>query len=83
MAQTTNVRFYSGAKGDEKPVSILVDGEEKMIVHIYEEAVEEDVSTGERTRRFKVRTEDGASFAVRQMGKGWVVSPLASVDKMG
>lgn len=80
MAQTTNVKFYSGSKGDEKPSSILVDGKEKMIVHICEQAVEEDISTGERTRTFRVRTEDGASFVVRQMGEGWTVSPLASTD---
>ena len=83
MAQTAKVGFYSGARGDERPFSILVDGREKMIVHIYEQALEEDKSTGRRTRRFKVRTEDGVSFVVRQVGEGWTASPLASTDMMG
>lgn len=77
------VRFYSGSKGDERPSCILVDGREKMIVHIYGQGVNEDIATGKRTRTFKVRTEDGASYVVRQAGEGWTVSRLASNGKMG
>lgn len=83
MVETISVRFYFGSKGEEKPVGIVVGGKEKTIVHIYEQALEEDASTGKRTRRFKVRTEDGASFVVRQAGEGWTVTQLANADKMG
>ncbi len=58
MAQYT-VRWYSGRVLNERPVSLLMDGEEIDILKVRGEDLIEDQITGKRYRIFKVDTKNG------------------------
>jgi len=83
VAETLSVKFYCGSKEDERPLSILVEGKEEMVVDVFDQAVEEETQTGKRRRRFLVRTEGGRSYAVKEEGGAWVVSRLVGPDRVG
>ncbi len=53
------VKWYSGRVSNERPISIIVDGEEIQILKILKEELIEDTFTRNRKRLFIVKTEIG------------------------
>ncbi|MCK4328889.1 hypothetical protein KAX02_03495 [candidate division WOR-3 bacterium] len=53
------VKWYSGRVSNERPISIIVDGEEIQILKILKEEFIEDAFTRNRKRLFIVKTEIG------------------------
>ncbi|MCK4595417.1 hypothetical protein KAT73_01440 [candidate division WOR-3 bacterium] len=53
------VKWYSGRVTNERPISIIVDGEEIQILKILKEELLEDAFTRNRKRLFIVKTEMG------------------------
>ncbi|MCK4256176.1 hypothetical protein KAX35_04765 [candidate division WOR-3 bacterium] len=53
------VKWYSGRVSNERPISIIVDGEEIQILKILKEELLEDAFTRNRKRLFIVKTEIG------------------------
>jgi hypothetical protein len=78
MFKAMDVRFYSGSRVEERPVSIIEGTNERKVVEIVEQFLVEDSTSGERRRSFKVRTEDGGLYAVLESGDGWVVRAVRS-----
>lgn len=83
VAETLGVKFYSGSKEEERPLSILLEGREEMVVDVLEQAVEEDIRTGRRRRRFRVRTEEGKCYVLKEQDGVWIVRRLADPGKVG
>ena len=53
------VKWYSGRVSNERPISIIVDGEEIQVLKILKEELLEDAFTRNRKRLFIVKTEIG------------------------
>ena len=53
------VKWYSGRVSNERPISIIVDGEEIQILKILKEELIEDAFTRNRKRLFIVKTKIG------------------------
>ncbi|MDI6841047.1 MAG: hypothetical protein QMD71_09425 [bacterium] len=54
-----SVKWYSGYKSEEKPVSFTLDNEEQLINKVIGEELVENSSTGDRKRIFIVETSKG------------------------
>ena len=54
-----SVKWYSGYKGGERPISFDLEGEEHMIDYILRKEIVEDYKTKERRIHFWVKTDKG------------------------
>jgi hypothetical protein len=59
-----HVTAYSGHRGNERPSTLLVDGEAVNVAEIVDRWIEEDVSDRTRKRFFRIRTSDGRLFKI-------------------
>lgn len=65
-----SVECYAGARADERPRRITIGGREHLVARLLGESVEETFSGGERTRRFKVLTDEGLVLEVLHASDG-------------
>ncbi len=71
------VECYAGVRGDERPRRIIVRGREHLVARLLGESVEESLVTKERTRRYKVLTDEGLVLEVRRESDGvWYLERL-------
>ncbi len=71
-----SVIAYSGYKGEECPMSFILEGEKIDVTEIREMWVEEDVRDKTRKRCFSVRGENGCHYLIsydEQSGKWSVI----------
>jgi len=54
-----SVKWYSGYKGGERPISFNLEGEEYIIDCILQKEIVEDYKTRERRTHFWVKTDRG------------------------
>jgi len=59
------VRFYSGHRGEETPLSFEADGQVHLIDEVIERAIVEDFHTRRRQRVFLVRTDRNEHYELR------------------
>jgi hypothetical protein len=55
---------YSGYKGEERPMSLIIRGKRIEVVTIRESSVEEDIVSRTRKRSFVVKGSDGILYKV-------------------
>ena len=65
------VQCYAGARGDEHPRRVIINGREHLVTRLIEESVEESVDTRVRTHRYKVLTDAGTVLEVLHADDGW------------
>lgn len=58
------VDSYSGHKGEEKPLSFILEGKRLRVTEILENRLVEDSLTRERRRVFRVKAEDGNVYSL-------------------
>jgi len=61
-SRKTEVRSYAGQKTGERPLSFVLEGETIEVAEIISRWVEEDQSTRERKRMFKIKGDDGYTY---------------------
>lgn len=64
------VECYAGSRSDETPRRITVDGREYVVARILAESVEVSSGSNERSRRYKVQTEEGMVIEVVRTSDG-------------
>ncbi|MCK4306592.1 hypothetical protein KAW50_00025 [candidate division WOR-3 bacterium] len=64
------VKWYSGYKGEEKPSTITINGEEQQIKKVISEKLIEDSLTHKRKRLFVVQAEKGV-YKLIYDGNNW------------
>ncbi len=64
------VKWYSGYKGEEKPSTITINGEEQQIKKVISEKLIEDSLTRKRKRLFVVQAEKGV-YKLIYDGNNW------------
>lgn len=67
------VQCYAGARGDEYPRRIIVNGREHLVTRVVGESMEESVDTRVRTHRYKVLTDAGAVLEILRTGDDWYI----------
>ena len=66
------VESYAGARADETPRLVTIDGRRLVIVRLLNESVEESLVTNTQTRRFRVVTAEGRILDIlRQSDGAW------------
>lgn len=61
-----DVSCYSGARADEAPRRVIVDGREHRVGQIIASSVEESPDTRERSHRFRIITDEGLVLDIRR-----------------
>lgn len=69
------VNFYSGYKGEERPLSFEVGGKIHSIIEITERKIVEDLRTRERKRIYLVKTDEGKLYELEE-NEGWNLKRL-------
>ena len=62
--QRIEIVTYSGYKGEERPMSLIIRGKRIEVVTIRESSVEEDIVSRTRKRSFVVKGSDGILYKV-------------------
>lgn len=62
MRQKIDVICYAGYRADERPVSFIYRDKELKIEKIMDRSIEESVTDGERTYRFRVLCADSREY---------------------
>jgi hypothetical protein len=65
------VQCYAGARADECPRRIVIDGREHLVARLIRESVEESVGARVRTHRYKVLTDAGEVLEILHTGDHW------------
>ncbi len=60
-----DVKFYSGYKGEEKPISFELDGKTHRVVELIETKIAEDYRTKKRSKVYLVKSEDGNIYEIK------------------
>lgn len=72
--RTVRVECYAGGRANETPRRICFDGREHLVARLLAEAIEESPLSNERTRRYKVLTDEGLVLEVVRLSDGnWVL----------
>lgn len=64
------VECYAGSRADERPRKIQIRGREHVVATLLCESVEESLATKERTRHYKILTDDGLILSVVRKDDG-------------
>ena len=77
-----NVECYAGARADERPRRILIEGREFRVTRLISESVDESADSRERIHRYRVLTDAGIVFEVVHKSDGWYLDSesLAGCD---
>lgn len=67
------MQCYAGARGDEHPRRIIINGREHLVIRLMGESVEESAGTRVRTHRYKVLTGGGAVLEILRTGDDWYI----------
>lgn len=65
------VQCYAGARGDEHPRRIIINGREHLVTRLIGESVEESIGTRVRTHHYKVLTDTGAVLEILRTDDDW------------
>ncbi len=67
------VHCYSGHKGEERPLSFVLNERRVQVVEVLERRLEEDRHSKERRRLFKVKADDGMVYTLvyREVQDQW------------
>ena len=65
------VQCYAGARGDEYPRRLIINGSEHLVTRLIGESVEESAGTRVRTHRYKVLTDAGVVLEILRTGDDW------------
>jgi hypothetical protein len=64
------VECYAGGRADETPRRISFDGREHVVARLLAESIEESPTSNQRTRRYKVLTDEGLVMEVVRFSDG-------------
>ena len=75
------VECYAGTRADETPRRISFDGREHVVSRLLAESIEESLGSSQRTRRYRVLTEEGLVLEVLRTSDGtWYVEAEERID---
>lgn len=69
--QPVQVDCYAGGRSDERPRRVRTGGKEHVVARLLSSSVEESSGSKDRTRRFRVLTEEGVILELTSTGDGW------------
>ena len=64
------VECYAGGRAEETPRRIIIDGQVYLVARLLAESIEESLESKERTRRYKLLTDDGLTIEIKQLPDG-------------
>jgi hypothetical protein len=70
-----DVKCYSGYRGEERPLSFIFNDKPFKVVNILDRRMEEDLSSRERKRFYKIKASDGKIYTLihREAKNEWIL----------
>ena len=79
--QRIHVECYAGGRADERPRRLIIEGRTHEVARLLNESLEESLTSKERSRRYRVLTDEGLEFEVVRSSDGdWYLAVSEGVS---